>query len=199
MQNFKNFILIEPSVDQLRKYASFAGTALILESEDGQDWYECQKLFSDDTVKIQYDSEGIIRGVIDKPVPVRANTYEVSMLWPVNTSVAELALDDYPAGVQLDGTWKYNEETRSIYQDADIVSAQVIIKNTRQLNKILSACAVSAFPLQSRVDAGSATDKEVTALAELKKYVIDLTNPAIVDLTQSPLQFPPAPLSLQVR
>ncbi|EAW1173936.1 tail fiber assembly protein [Salmonella enterica subsp. enterica] len=199
MQNFKNFKLIEPSIDQLKKYASFAGTPLILESEDGQDWYECQKLFSDDTVKIQYDSDGIIRGVIDKPIPERGNIYAVSMLWPVNASVAELALDDYPDGVTLDGTWKYDEETRNIYQDADIVSSQVIINNTRQLNKLLSVCAVSAFPLQSRVDVGCAIDEQVTALAELKQYVIDLTNPAIVDLTQSPLQLPPAPLSLQVR
>lgn len=198
MENIKNFKLVEPTSSKLKSSGNLK-SALFLESENGLCWYAAQNLFADDTVKIQYDSNGIIRAVVDKPVPARGNTYAVSMLWPVNASVAELALDDYPDGVQLDGTWKYDEETISVYQDADIVSAQIIIKNTRELHKLLSACAVAAFPLQSRVDVGSATDEQVTALAELKQYAVDLTNPALVDLTQFPLQLPPVPVPLQVR
>ncbi|EEQ8813126.1 phage tail protein, partial [Escherichia coli] len=51
--------------------------AMYLKSEDGQDWYECQSLFSAETLKLVYDSNGIITSI----------SKDVSMLWPVNQSV----------------------------------------------------------------------------------------------------------------
>ncbi|EEW8571409.1 phage tail protein, partial [Escherichia coli] len=50
--------------------------AMYLKSEDGQDWYECQSLFSAETLKLVYDSNGIITSI----------SKDVSMLWPVNQS-----------------------------------------------------------------------------------------------------------------
>ncbi|MCW7447482.1 hypothetical protein OHD41_26715 [Escherichia coli] len=41
--------------------ADVAG-AMYLKSEDGQDWYECQALFSPETLKVVYDSRGVITG-----------------------------------------------------------------------------------------------------------------------------------------
>ncbi|EQB5303857.1 DUF4376 domain-containing protein, partial [Escherichia coli] len=37
--------------------------AMYLKSEDGQDWYECQSLFSAETLKLVYDSNGIITSI----------------------------------------------------------------------------------------------------------------------------------------
>ncbi|EJF8280814.1 hypothetical protein ABK180_005487, partial [Escherichia coli] len=34
--------------------------AMYLKSEDGQDWYECQSLFSAETLKVVYNSAGVI-------------------------------------------------------------------------------------------------------------------------------------------
>lgn len=93
-QNIKNFRLIDAPVNRDKTQAEINIGAYFLESDDGQDWYECQSLFSDDTAKIMYDHEGVIWGVVNKPVPQRGNTYSVSMLWPVNMSVAEIDAAD---------------------------------------------------------------------------------------------------------
>ncbi|HGA6480491.1 TPA: tail fiber assembly protein [Salmonella enterica subsp. enterica serovar Javiana] len=108
-QNIKNFRLIDAPVNRDKTQAEINIGAYFLESDDGQDWYECQSLFSDDTVKIMYDHEGVIWGVVNKPVPQRGNTYSVSMLWPVNMSVAEIDAADCPDDCRGDGSWLYRD------------------------------------------------------------------------------------------
>lgn len=51
-QNIKNFRLIDAPVNRDKTQAEINIGAYFLESDDGQDWYECQSLFSDDTAKI---------------------------------------------------------------------------------------------------------------------------------------------------
>ncbi|MBJ3974421.1 tail fiber assembly protein, partial [Salmonella enterica subsp. enterica serovar Corvallis] len=108
-QDIKNFRLIDAPVNRGKTQSEINIGAFFLESEDGQDWYECQSLFSDDTAKIMYDHEGVIWGVINKPVPQRGNTYAVSMLWPVNMSVAEIDAADCPDDCRGDGSWLYRD------------------------------------------------------------------------------------------
>ncbi|EDH6024105.1 tail fiber assembly protein [Salmonella enterica subsp. enterica serovar Kisangani] len=108
-QNIKNFRLIDAPVNRSKTQAEINIGAYFLESEDGQDWYECQSLFSDDTAKIMYDPEGVIWGVVNQPVPQRGNTYAVSMLWPVNMSVAEIDAADCPDDCRGDGSWLYRD------------------------------------------------------------------------------------------
>lgn len=192
MQNIKDFKIVESTPELLAEFNNNT-SVLFLQSESGLNWYAAQKLFSDDTVKIQYDSTGIIRAVVDAPVLQRGNVYAVSMLWPLNMSVAEIAVADYPSGVTLDGTWKFAEETQSIYQDANIVAANTLAANTAQFNALLRACTDAAFPLQAAITLGVATAEQQTALAELQQYAVDLTNPAIVDLTASSVSWPTPP------
>ncbi len=53
MKNIKNFKRYHPdSVD--KKWLEHAVGAIFLISEDGQDWYECQKSFQPDTMKVEY-------------------------------------------------------------------------------------------------------------------------------------------------
>ncbi|EPW1450317.1 tail fiber assembly protein [Salmonella enterica subsp. houtenae serovar 43:z4:z23:-] len=108
-QNIKNFRLIDAPVNRDKTQAEINIGAYFLKSDDGQDWYECQSLFSDDTAKIMYDHEGVIWGVVNKPVPQRGNTYSVSMLWPVNMSVAEIDAADCPDDCCGDGSWLYRD------------------------------------------------------------------------------------------
>lgn len=108
-QDIKNFRLIDAPVNRDKTQSEINIGAYFLESDDGQDWYECQSLFSDDTAKIMYDPEGIIWGVVNKPVPQRGNTYAVSMLWPVNMSVAEIDAADCPDDCRGDGSWLYRD------------------------------------------------------------------------------------------
>lgn len=193
MENIKNFKLVTATPELLAQFNN-DNSVLFLESEDGIDWYASHELFADDTVKIQYDSDGIINAVVDAPVPQRGNIYAVSMLWPIDCSVAEIAVADYPDGVKLDGTWRFDGE--KVYQDPDIVAANTLRINTEKFNNLLRACTDAAFPLQSAITLGVATAEQQTLLAELQQYAIDLTNPEIVDLTMSPPAWPQLPATL---
>lgn len=90
MQNIKNFKAVLPSVVDAKKFGESVNSIQFLLSEDGLDWYECQALFADDTIKIMYDQNGVIVSVVDKPVPSRGNTLAVSMFNPSGRSVAEV-------------------------------------------------------------------------------------------------------------
>ncbi len=109
LQVIENFKIVDTPKNRIITTLETNLGVVFLESEDGQDWYECQALFSDDTVKIMYDAQGVIRAVVDKPVPQRDNTYAVSMLWPVDMSVSEMVVEDYPIDCQADGTWRYTD------------------------------------------------------------------------------------------
>ncbi|HHH7407829.1 TPA: tail assembly chaperone, partial [Escherichia coli] len=54
MQNIKNFTKYTPDNPPVE------GAGYLI-SEDGQDWYECQTQFAEDTYKVAYDSDGIVR------------------------------------------------------------------------------------------------------------------------------------------
>ena len=84
MQNMKKFKVVSLLGEKLKKFSNDSGlTPIILISEDGKDWYECQSLFSDNTVKIMYDENGVICSVVDKPIPERRSIYAVCAGRPV--------------------------------------------------------------------------------------------------------------------
>lgn len=71
-----------------------------------------------------------------------------------------------------------------------VTPEQRVLKNTQLLNRLLKDCANNAFPLQSAVSLGVATEGQRAALNELQQYSVDLLN---TDLTKSPLQLPNPP------
>ncbi|END7388626.1 DUF4376 domain-containing protein [Escherichia coli] len=74
--------------------------AMYLKSVDGRDWYESQSLFAADTLKLVYDSNGIITSI----------SKDVSMLWPVNQSVAEVADTEENRKPDISGRWGFDGE-----------------------------------------------------------------------------------------
>ncbi|EGP2907675.1 tail fiber assembly protein, partial [Salmonella enterica subsp. enterica serovar Muenster] len=92
--NIKNFIPYTPEPDD----TLFAGAAH-LQSEDGQDWYGCQQLFSADTLKITYDDNDIITCI----------TRDISGLWPAGQSVAELPDTDENRLADISGGWQFKD------------------------------------------------------------------------------------------
>lgn len=93
MQNIKHFTPYEP------ESPAFPGAAY-LKSEDGQDWYECQKHFADDTLKFTYDDNGVITCI----------TRDVSGLWPVGLSVAEVPDTTANRRADISGWWGFDGE-----------------------------------------------------------------------------------------
>ncbi|EBU1392192.1 DUF4376 domain-containing protein [Salmonella enterica] len=93
MQNIKHFTPYEP------ESPAFPGAAY-LKSEDGHDWYDCQKLYSPDTLKFSYDPDGVITCI----------TRDVSGLWPVGLSVAEVPDTTESRRADISGRWGFDGE-----------------------------------------------------------------------------------------
>lgn len=70
---------------------------------------------------------------------------------------------------------------------------QILEKNTLIFNRLLRAATDSAFPLQSAIALGVATDAQKEKLAEIQQYSIDLI---AVDLTVTTPDWPAPPASL---
>ncbi|EAA3461161.1 tail fiber assembly protein [Salmonella enterica subsp. enterica] len=184
-QDIKNFRLIDAPVNRGKTQSEINIGAYFLESEDGQDWYECQSLFSDDTAKIMYDPEGVIWGVVNQPVPQRGNTYAVSMLWPVNMSVAEIDAADCPDGCRGDGTW--------LYQDGKVVQRVYTSEDLRQQAevkklKLLEEAENVIRPLLRAVKLKIATDEEIKQLEawELYSVMVNRVDTAAPDWPERP-------------
>lgn len=198
MQNIKNFRLVEPNEEMLEKFKDENGDIkdmpLFLRSENDLDWYECQPLFSDDTVKIMYDSNGVIKSVVDAPVPTRENTYAVSMFFPVDMSVAEIA-GSLPDGFEMySGLWVFDENTSTVYK-RQLTPKEHYDKENDRFKALLRATTYAAFPLQSALALGSITPEQQSMLNELYQFAIDLAD---TDLTASPVVWPPLPVSVKL-
>jgi hypothetical protein len=173
MQNIKNFKVVKPTPEQMDLYADPDGyIPIFLQSEDGQDWFECHKLFADDTVKIMYDSAGVIRSVVDAPVPERGDIYAVSMLFPENMSVVEVAQSDYPDGVQIDGSWIFDGNAVVPYRRT---AEEVMAIHREELDRLMDAASRAMMPLEDAVDLGMATEAEVSRLKAWKGYRVALS------------------------
>lgn len=157
MQNINNFTLGAPRTPEDVKKAG--NGVLFLFSESGQSWYDCQQLFSADTIKFTYDANGVIRS-IDK---------DVSMLWPANLSVAEINCDAAPENFNIDGKWVYADgaiQPRT-YTDEEL-------KKQADEKKAILMTQVSAeiAPLERAVKLGIATPEETARLEELERYSV---------------------------
>ncbi|EAS0613610.1 DUF4376 domain-containing protein [Salmonella enterica] len=71
---------------------------IYLRDDKGNDWYESQSLFQEDTWKIAYDADGVICSC----------SQDVSMLYPINMSVTEV--EKLPANFEVDLTWRFDGE-----------------------------------------------------------------------------------------
>ncbi|EAR4688858.1 tail fiber assembly protein [Salmonella enterica] len=174
-QNIKNFRLIDAPVNRDKTQAEINIGAYFLESDDGQDWYECQSLFSDDTAKIMYDPEGIIWGVVNNPVPQRGNTYAVSMLWPVNMSVAETDVADCPEDCRGDGSW--------LYRDGKVLPVPVDYQAKAEVarQKLLNDANSTIADWRTELALGEISDDNKASLTKWMSYIkalkaLDLTD-----------------------
>ncbi|MGK0601874.1 DUF4376 domain-containing protein [Yokenella regensburgei] len=99
MLNIKNFTRTEPRTqEQIR--LCHKHNVMFLMSEDGADWYDCQKNFNPSSIKFAYDSQGIIRSI--------ATDKDVSTLWPIELSVAEVLDTIENRRADISGNWGFD-------------------------------------------------------------------------------------------
>ncbi|EKB5400935.1 DUF4376 domain-containing protein [Salmonella enterica] len=97
MVNIKNFTPGDPKTPEQLELAN-KHRVLFIFSEDGQEWYEAQKQFAPSTIKFSYDSDGVIRSI----------SRDVSALWPVGLSVAEVADTTANRRADISGRWGFD-------------------------------------------------------------------------------------------
>ncbi|EJM3831583.1 DUF4376 domain-containing protein [Salmonella enterica] len=100
MQNIKNFTRGNPKTAEQLAQAD-RHRVMFLFSEDGQEWYECQKKFATGTIKVAYDAGGIIRSL----------SPDVSALWPEGLSVAEVPDTTANRRADISGRWGFDGTT----------------------------------------------------------------------------------------
>ncbi len=71
---------------------------IFLQNERGDDWYEIQSKFSQETMKIVYDENGIITSY----------SLDASSLNPIDSYVAEISETEFPEGIDILGGWKFD-------------------------------------------------------------------------------------------
>lgn len=198
MQHFRNFKLVQPTTAMLAKFITegeeLQEIPLFLMSDDGTDWYDAYPLFDDHTIKIMYDANGVIRSVVDAPVPQRGNIYAASMFFPEGMSVAEIS-GELPEGFEIDSaTWVFDGE--SIYQVPELAkySPETINQNKRQYLAGIAAANIAI--LQAGTALNRSRDGDADALIEWQIYLCDLRDMTADDLKLSPVLFPVSPASV---
>lgn len=195
MQNIKNFKKYEPTPEQV--HADLLATGKIFKyliSEDGLDWYDCQQLFADMTVKLMYDSNNVIRSIVSEPVPGRGYIYAVSMFYPEGMSVAETERA-LPDGFELDtGTWLFDGEL--VYQDADLLASYNFRKNKSLRLSLATNATTNIAVLQAGLASNCAKTGDSDALILWGNYLCNLRDMTDEALQQSSVLFPEQPASI---
>lgn len=153
MKTFHNFTFYTPENNKL------PGGILFLCTSSGLDWYEIQKDFEIDTIKIMYDVSGVIRSV----------EKNVSGMWPVGCSISEILEEDMPDSFELDGSWVFSEGAVVKYQPSQ---KELSSNALREKMRLMDIAATALIPLQNAADLNMATDKELKLLSEWKKYSV---------------------------
>lgn len=132
------------------------GTVSYSRNEDG-DWYEQQKNFAEDTLKILYDDDGRIsaftRDVSSLPDP--AGFYVVE----INAETIDTDKQRFIGGELVE----YQKSKEELKTEADAKKQALIAEATRMI-----------APLQDAVDLGIATDAEAGAHNAWRTYRVQL-------------------------
>lgn len=159
MANYKNFKKYVPS-DKADLVA--AGVSFLM-SEEGVDWYECQKDFASDTLKVVYHPT---------TKQIISVSYDVSSLFPINMSIGEVKkfTKRFDVNGNFDG-FVFNEEKQVIatrVYDVEEIKTQVEDKKNLLISQVMTLIS----PLQFAKDLEMITEEEAARLKALQKYVV---------------------------
>ena len=179
MKIFIGFSLYEPDEnDELaQRIKVFLPCARFLSDVQGNDWYACQNEFSDETIKIAWDEQGVIRFIHP----------DASCLFPVGLSVAEFRPEDIPEEAAADGQWIYDGQNIKRREVTDREKAAIA---EAKRNELMTLATQQIMPLQDAEDTGDATPDEAAALLAWKRYRIALNR---LDVTAANIVWPVAP------
>ncbi|WP_406704889.1 tail fiber assembly protein [Sodalis sp.] len=182
MLTLKNFRVYKPETNPFAAFG--ASSAVFLKDEDGNDWYEVQKRFATDTLKIAYTE---VTGVINMAA------MDADMLMPFDMSVTEVdagILSKVDIHSLIKGEWMFKDGK---IQPRIYTHAELEQKATWEKDNLLDKAARVIAPLQDAVDLDIATEAEKSALLAWKKYRVLLNR---VDISTAPdIDWPEPPES----
>lgn len=146
-----------------------------LTSDDGKDWYEAQNLFDKDKLKIEFESNGIITRM----------SMDVSELWPLGKSVADIELKNVPNGVNEKGMWLFDGVKIIAVATDHVLAAK--LKSAKLINSATQVITT----LQDAIELGMDRPDDLRDLNEWKKYRVQLNR---VDVSLAPdIRWPDKP------
>lgn len=158
MMHLKNIKAGNPKTPEQYQLTKKAGVVWLY-TEDGKNWYEEQKNFQPDTIKIAYDKNNVIVTV----------SKDVSTINPEGLSVVEVS--DITANRRADnnGNW--------MFLDGKVVKREYTKQELQQQAELQKSALLSEAesviqPLERAVRLNMATDKERTRLESWERYSV---------------------------
>lgn len=138
---------------------------LYIQDDAGNDWYELQKEFEVETLKIAFSDSGLI---------IDART-DVSSLVPFGLSVAEIAPADVPAGFPGKGEyWLF--DGKSIVKKT-LTPAELAEKAEQQRQRLLAEANTSIADWRTELQLGTISDEDRASLIKWMAYIKALKAP----------------------
>ncbi|MCT8350023.1 tail fiber assembly protein [Photorhabdus temperata] len=133
-----------------------------LTDDEGNDWYQIQEKFLEETIKFTFDKNGVITSM----------SKDVSSLFPIYLSVAELTSEAVPTEINITGGWVFDGK-KIIPRIYTLEEQRQQIEN--QKSEKMIAANVIIQPLQDAIDLGIATNEEKKLLLAWKRYRVLLS------------------------
>ncbi|HAZ3163182.1 TPA: tail fiber assembly protein [Escherichia coli] len=148
-----------------------------LYSEDEKNWYEEQKHFQSDTLKIAYDAQGVIRCV----------SQDVSAINPEGVSVVELPDITANRRADISGNWMFKDGAviRRVYTEEEL---RLQAENQKQM--LLQQAREKTQFWQTQLALGIISDSDRQQLMRWMRYVQQVE---ATDTSSLPVTFPEQP------
>ncbi|EDI7550559.1 tail fiber assembly protein [Salmonella enterica] len=170
MMHLKNIVAGNPKTPDQYQLTKKFGVVWLFD-EDGKNWYEEQKQFSADTLKIAYDKNNIIVDI----------NKDISAINPEGCSVVELPDITANRRADVSGRWMYDGEREQVIKriyTPEELRQQAEVKKSKLLEEAETVIA----PLARAVKRNIATDEEIKQLEAWELYSVlvsrvDTSNP----------------------
>ncbi|ECG4641996.1 tail fiber assembly protein [Salmonella enterica subsp. enterica] len=158
MMHLKNIVAGNPKTPDQYQLTKKFGVVWLFD-EDGKNWYEEQKKFSADSLKIAYDKNNIIVNI----------NKDVSAINPEGCSVVELPDITANRRADVSGRWVFDGEKviKRVYTSEEL-RQQAEVKKL----KLLEEAETVITPLARAVKRGIATDEEQKRLEVWEEYSV---------------------------
>ena len=172
----------ESRISDAELISALTGRGVIFLKDDNDvDWYDAQKKFAADTMKIAFGDDNIIRYF----------SIDASMLNPIDMSVGEVELSDVPEGLDILGGWCF-DGVKIIRRE--LTKDELIAKAESKKQSLLQIATLAIAPLHDAVEMNVSTIEEEQLLIEWKKFRVLVNR---IDTSLAPdINWPSTPSTL---